>query len=598
MNTVELDLLNILSNEPFVNQRLLANASGHSLGMVNRSIRNLVCEGYLTNDIVLTPKAREEMRARAPHSAIILAAGIGMRMAPVNLMQPKGMIEVHGEPLVERLVCQLREAGVASITIVVGFMKERFEYLIDEYGVELVVNPEFSTRNNLHSLALVADRLSNTYIVPSDIWCARNPFHRNEPYSWYMVSDLVDDESFVRISRKGELLGVRGGSGGNRMVGIAYLLEEDSATLRDALARMDSSRAHASEFWESAVFAEGGPRLMARSVHTTEVFEIDTYEQLRELDEGSGRLNCEAIDTIAAALHASADGVKEVRVLKKGAINRTFLFSVGGSKYVARIPGVATEGLVNRDHEAKTYKAIAGRGLCDKPVLVDPESGCKIAKYVEGARHCNASSEADLRRCMALLKAFHAMDIKVDHTFDLYERIDFFESLWGGSQSAYRDYEKTKANVLSLRLFVESVPRLWCLTHIDPVADNFLFYPDGTGGEALQLIDWEYAGMQDPHVDIAMFAIYNNFDKGQLDHLVDVYFADEGGCDAATRAKVYCYVATCGLLWSNWCEHNRNLGVEFGAYSLAQYRYAKEFYRYAKDLISTLETRSKSACSG
>lgn len=35
----------------------------------------------------------------------------------------------------------------------------------------------------------------------------------------------------------------------------------------------------------------------------------------------------------------------------------------------------------------------------------------------------------------------------------------------------------------------------------------------------------------------------------------------------------------CGLLWSNWCEYKGQLGVEFGEYSLRQYRYAKDFYR-------------------
>ena len=89
--------------------------------------------------------------------------------------------------------------------------------------------------------------------------------------------------------------------------------------------------------------------------------------------------------------------------------------------------------------------------------------------------------------------------------------------------------------------------------------------------------------MQDPHVDIAMFAIYSLYDKEQTDSLIDIYF--EGKCDIETRAKIYAYVAVCGLLWSNWCEYKRNLGVEFGEYSLRQYRYAKDYYKYAKDLI-------------
>ena len=54
------------------------------------------------------------------------------------------------------------------------------------------------------------------------------------------------------------------------------------------------------------------------------------------------------------------------------------------------------------------------------------------------------------------------------------------------------------------------------------------------------------------------------------------------------RVKIYCYIAMCGLLWSNWCEYKRQLGVEFGEYSLMQYRYAKEYYKYATEGISLI----------
>ena len=37
-----------------------------------------------------------------------------------------------------------------QIYIVVGFMKEQFEYLIDEFGVELIVNENYSSKNSLH----------------------------------------------------------------------------------------------------------------------------------------------------------------------------------------------------------------------------------------------------------------------------------------------------------------------------------------------------------------------------------------------------------------------------------------------------------------
>ena len=87
--------------------------------------------------------------------------------------------------------------------------------------------------------------------------------------------------------------------------------------------------------------------------------------------------------------------------------------------------------------------------------------------------------------------------------------------------------------------------------------------------------------MQDPHVDIAMFCIYALYNKRQVDRLINIYF--ENKCPDAIRIKIYCYIAACGLLWSNWCEYKRSLGVEFGEYSLRQYRYAKDYYKIVKE---------------
>ena len=113
-------------------------------------------------------------------------------MVPINTEAPKGLLEVHGEPLIERQIRQLHAAGIHEIYIVVGFMKEQYEYLMDDYSVELIVNPDYAEKNNLHSLYLAREHLSNAYVIPCDIWCDQSPFRRHELYSWYMVSDLVD----------------------------------------------------------------------------------------------------------------------------------------------------------------------------------------------------------------------------------------------------------------------------------------------------------------------------------------------------------------------------------------------------------------------
>ena len=133
----ESDILSSLYYEPFVNQRILSETTGHSIGVVNRSLKELVKHGYLDEHVQLTEKAKTVFTACQPCNAVILAAGFGMRMVPINLSTPKAFLEVNGERLIERLITQLHEVGITDITVVVGFMKDSFEYLIDEYEVRL-----------------------------------------------------------------------------------------------------------------------------------------------------------------------------------------------------------------------------------------------------------------------------------------------------------------------------------------------------------------------------------------------------------------------------------------------------------------------------
>lgn len=570
MNRQEQDILNILAGGTFSGQRELAEESGYSLGVVNRCLRSLTETGYVRADGTLTQNGQALLAENRPQRAVILAAGFGMRMVPINTETPKGLLQVHGERLMDRLIRQLHQAGIRDIRVVVGFLKEQYEYLIDEFGVELVVNPDYARKNNLHSVDRVRGALSDCYVVPCDLYCTENPFRTHEFYSWYMVSEAPAPDSTVRVNRKQALIPVS--ENGNRMIGICYLTADDGRKVSEKVhalcldSRMDGA------FWEEALYAEGKMLPAARVVPEGQVVEINTYEQLRELDGDSDQLQNDAIGTICRVFDASPRDITHITVLKKGMTNRSFLFTCRGKQYIMRIPGEGTDRLIDRGQEAAVYGAIRDLSLCDDVYYIDPANGYKITAFLENARVCDPENPNDVRRCMAFLRKFHERRLHVGHSFDIFGQIEFYEQLWKGTPSVYADYRRTKEQILSLRPYMEAHAGEKVLTHIDAVPDNFLLT-----GDDIRLIDWEYAGEQDPHVDIAMFAIYALYDRAQIDTLIDAYFPE--GCPGETRLKIYCYVAACGLLWSNWCEYKRQLGVEFGEYSLRQYRYAKEFYR-------------------
>lgn len=279
--------------------------------------------------------------------------------------------------------------------------------------------------------------------------------------------------------------------------------------------------------------------------------------------------------------------ISDISVMKKGMTNRSYIYRYKDSRYILRIPGEGTEKLIDREQEYNSYRAIERINICDNPVYINPHTGYKITQYIENARTCSPYDSGDIKMCMGVLRRLHNMKISVPHTFDIFGNIEFYEKLWGDNKSIYPDYGSMKDNVYRLKMFIEANADEYVFTHIDAVPDNFLIYTGEDGNEHIQLTDWEYAGMQDPYVDIAMFCLYSDYDKEQIDNIIDIYF--EGRCSDNIRARIYCYISAGGLLWSDWCEYKRHCGVEFGEYARQQYRYAKEYYRYAESLIKTLK---------
>lgn len=569
MNKIEMDVLMALKNKPHDNQRSLAAYCKCSLGAINKAIKNLYTEKLINKNNEWTGLSYELAAKTSPKNAIILAAGSGSRMAPYDL--PKGLLVVNNQSLIERLILQLKEVGINHIYIVVGYKKEKFEFLMDRYDVTLIYNPFYAQRSNLTSLSLVSNYIDNSYILPSDFYCVTNPFSSVELYAWYAISNEQVDDYGVNVTSHA-LFKKNGQGKGDKMTGFAYFCGQSQIYFIHALNVMSESPDFHHAYWEDVLFSNKIP-IYAKLVNKQDFIEINTYAELQDIDCSSRSLQNKAISLIEEIFNVDHSAIKEVQYLKKGMTNRSFSFVIDYQKYIMRIPGEGTSQLINRQREYDVYQVLKSTKISDEVVYLNPDNGFKITKFMNLIRNAQADSFEDVSLCMQALRSFHQSNLKVNHFFDVFEQIEFYESLWKRTQSDFLDYEKTKSNVLSLKTWIDSIQKETCLCHIDAVPDNFLIDDKGD----VYLIDWEYAAMQDPHIDIAMFAIYALYDKEKIDKLIDLYF--EHNCLVISRIKIYAYIAICGLLWSNWCEYKSDLGVEFGEYSIKQYRYAKDFYR-------------------
>lgn len=266
----------------------------------------------------------------------------------------------------------------------------------------------------------------------------------------------------------------------------------------------------------------------------------------------------------------------ELTPLKQGMTNDSFIFSLNNERYIIRVPGVNTEKIINRHQEYDVYQAIKDEEFVEPVIYIDRDKGYKISKFIENSHTVNPKDWNEINACLKRLKEFHNQSHRVEHYFDVFEHINYYESLMPNA-SKYEDYKETKKNIESLEPIIENLVKDWTLCHIDAVCDNFLV----TENQDVYLIDFEYAAMQDPDLDVAMFIVYSLFNRQEIDRIIDIYF--EHQATPLKRYKIYSYIAIVGLLWSNWCEAKQDQELLNSSYAQQQYNYAKTFYQIVFD---------------
>ena len=221
-------------------------------------------------------------------NAVIMAAGTSSRFAPISYEMPKALITVRGEVLVERQIRQLKEAGIADITLVTGYMAEKFEYLKGKFGVKLVHNPDYLARNNNSSILRVKDVLKNTYICSADNYFAENPFESEVDEAYYSVvyAEGHTDEWCLTEDSDGYINSVTvGGRDAWYMLGHAFWSEEFSRRFIAILEAEYDLPETAGLLWE-AIYQNhlDELKLKIRKYPDGEIFEFDTLDELRVFD--------------------------------------------------------------------------------------------------------------------------------------------------------------------------------------------------------------------------------------------------------------------------------------------------------------------------
>lgn len=581
MTKNEFMLLYAVKKHGMQSHRKIRDLTGLSTGYISQTLNAFAERGWLDRDAV-TDKGLEALLPYKVDNAVIMAAGMGTHFVPFTLEKPKGLLTVKNEVLIERQIEQLQEAGIQEIVIVLGYKKEAFFYLESKFdGLRILINPEYNTKNNTHTLYLARKYIRNSYICSADDYFEENPFDeyvyrsyyagvpvKEKTNEWYMIPDGKMNLAKVKKT----------GTEGYIMLGHSYWDRKFSSAMVDLLNEDHDIGNYDQVIWEQILLEnlKELPPIEIKVYSENTIFEFDSLEDLRRFDSNYvEHTHVKIMRNIAKVLACRESDILHFKAIKEGLTNTSFVFEVKGRRYVYRHPGDGTEAIISRVHEKKALELAKSIGVDPTFLFMDAEQGWKISSFVEDIHTPDYSSFEDSRRVLSVLRSLHDRNLSVDWSFLPWEEACKIEVLLRSERDGIADQEfdalKERVEKCYHKTVGDGITLRFC--HCDTYAPNWMLTKDQT-----ILIDWEYAGNADPGCDIGTYIMDSMWEVPDAERFIREYCGD-----AMTDTQLFHYLAYTAVLsyyWYVWALYREACGAVMGESLYNWHMMAERYSRY------------------
>ena len=284
-------LVALAESKEVLSQRDLEKATGHSLGTINRAIKELTEAGYVSEGAITNQgiAALEPYRAKR---AVFIAAGFGSRLVPITFNTPKPLVRVHGERIIDHLIDACLEAGINEIYIVRGYLAEQFDQLLYKYPmIKFLENPVYNEANNISSSLVARYMLSNTYVFEADLLISNPKIITKYHYTsdFLGIKKQRSDDWCFKVKDGVIVEQMVGGEGDDiwQMVGISYWNEADGHRLSADIPDVYNSPGGKERYWEQVPlnYRKDHYKVEIRECFDEDIVEIDTFKELKAIDK-------------------------------------------------------------------------------------------------------------------------------------------------------------------------------------------------------------------------------------------------------------------------------------------------------------------------
>ncbi|MDT3845291.1 MAG: NTP transferase domain-containing protein [Bacillota bacterium] len=607
-----------------LSQRALADLLGVSLGTANALVSDCTAKGFLaeipgTSLRKLTHRITESGIAYLEHyrvdSAVIFADrpledihsiflyGFECRdqqiTFPASSLMPISLRSLNGEVLIERLIRQLREAGIQEITVVVGYMKEMFEYLTERYQVRILYNPGFLMPGTLSSFYCARDyiRGKRVYLLNGNMWLRTSLFHTYECGT--KLSSVYKDgpvgEWCLTLNKRNRVEGAaRGGENAQIFQGPAC---PDPAASEFWVSQAEKAFAlpkNETVDWESVVLNRTDkPELYAERVEDGQIYLFHSPSELHSFGSEREKIASRtAVRAVAQACELPESCISVIDILSEETESRIYLCDAEGQKLVCRIPirsmhhssltsaasanPFQRRALTPYAGEYAAYNAVRPLHISEKIIAFDIETGYKISRYYINTLPVNLSDPASptVVKCLKLLRMLHDAALVIDVPYDLDAQISAREQFCGDMAAfLFADYAEMRENMKKIQEGISSLQRPLVLCHNNPSANRFLFL----SGDVVRLSDWKNAGMQDPLMDLAMFSLNNDYDEWKTQRILEIYLGRKP--DIREQYVTFGLAALGGFLRVLKAVSGGMRGIDARDRTLRMYGFARRYYQ-------------------